>query len=186
MERDAQFVKALRQRFGDRIRVSEADIGDFPLPRGKFTVVASIPYALPTELFRRSLSPQRTRLRTASIIVEWGFAKRLTAARAGDLEQARWAARFGIRLVSRVAAWIDSAHVTVRRNHTMGERALWTLLETVYRSPSRPAKSVLAPAGGKPDRDREGCAEISQLFLLSRFLGCSTGSSQHAARSSLA
>jgi len=159
VERDPQFANILRKRFAGRVRVIEADARDFRLPQRKFAVVASIPYALSSSLFRRLLSPQRTRLHRAAIIVEWGFAKRLTANRPRNPEQAWWAARFDIRLVSRIAAShfspaprVDSAHVTLHRKHTMGERALWTLLEASYRAPSRPARSVLAPVKRNPHR----------------------------------
>ncbi|HVW41338.1 MAG TPA: rRNA adenine N(6)-methyltransferase family protein [Amycolatopsis sp.] len=163
VERDPQFAKKLRNRFGNEVRVIEAEAGRFPLPRTKFAVIASIPYALSTTLFRRLLSPQRTRLHKASIIVEWGFAKRLTAAVPRDLEQAWWAARFGIRLVSRVRAScfspapnVHSAHVALTSKRTKGDRALWTLLDTAYRTPSRSARSVVAATGKNPHRALRG------------------------------
>ncbi|GAA5152704.1 MULTISPECIES: ribosomal RNA small subunit methyltransferase A [Amycolatopsis] len=150
VERDPEFVRKLRSRLADRgnVRVIQADIMSFPLPRKHFSVVASIPYALSTALLRRLLSPQRTRLRQAALIVEWGFAKRVIAPR--HLEQAWWAARFELELVSRISAncfspppRVDSAHLVIRRRQAVPDRALWTLLSTAYRTPSQPARKVL-------------------------------------------
>jgi 23S rRNA (adenine-N6)-dimethyltransferase len=83
VERDPAFVRKLHNRFGENgnVRIVHADAREVPLPRRPFTVVGSIPYALSTALLRRLLSPQRTGLRQAALIVELGFAKRVAAAR---------------------------------------------------------------------------------------------------------
>src|SRR5438067_3536025 len=106
VERDPEFVRRLRNRFAKHgnVRVIHADIRTIPLPRKGFVVIASIPYAVSTLLFRRLLGSPRTALRRAAIIVEWGFAKRLTATVPRNLEQAWWAARFEIRLAARIPA----------------------------------------------------------------------------------
>ncbi|HVV09035.1 rRNA adenine N(6)-methyltransferase family protein [Amycolatopsis sp.] len=153
IERDQKFADVLRSRFACRenLRVVQTDIRDFVLPARQFSVVASIPYALSTLLFRRLLDPQRTKLRRAALIVEWGFAKRVTAAVPRDAGQAWWTARFDIRFVRRIPAacfspppQVDSALVVLERRRTRGERALWTLLDNAYRSPSARA-GKLAP-----------------------------------------
>jgi 23S rRNA (adenine-N6)-dimethyltransferase len=157
VERDAQFVHRLRRRFAERdnVRIIHADARKVALPRKGFTVIASIPYALSTTLFRRLLSPQHTALRRAAFVVEWGFAKRLTAAVPRTLEQAWWAARFEMRLVSRVPAKyfsppprVDSAHLALKRVHldAWSERALWTLLDAAYSATSRPARVAASAA----------------------------------------
>ncbi|HET6504424.1 MAG TPA: rRNA adenine N-6-methyltransferase family protein [Amycolatopsis sp.] len=158
MERDPAFAHRLRHRF-DRaanVRVILADARTFSLPRKGFAVIASIPYAISTALFRRLLGAERTTLTRAALIVEWGFARRVTTAVPPRLEQAWWAARFDIRLVSRVPARcfsppprVDSAHLVIERRclDRATERTLWTLLDAAYRAPGRPAKTVAAVAG---------------------------------------
>jgi 23S rRNA (adenine-N6)-dimethyltransferase len=89
---------------GANVRVRTGDIRTIPLPGKDFYVVSSIPYAASTALFRRLLGPSRSALRRAAIVVEWGFAKRVTAAVPRDAELAWWAARFEIRLGKRIPA----------------------------------------------------------------------------------
>lgn len=158
VERDPEFVRKLRNRFGERenVRVIHADARTVPLPRRRFSVVASIPYALSTMLLRRVLSPQHTSLRQAALIVEWGFARRITATIPRDLEQAWWAARFEIQLASRISATcfsppprVDSAHLVITRRNAINDRALWTLLAAAYRSPRQPARAIV---GGRMPR----------------------------------
>jgi 23S rRNA (adenine-N6)-dimethyltransferase len=152
MERDPEFAQKLRNRFGERtnVRVVRADARTFPLPHKRFTVVASIPYAQSTLLYQRLLSPQYTRLSQAALIVEWSFAKRITSGIPRNVEQAWWAARFDIRLVSRIPPScfsppprVDSAHLVFHRREIRGERALWTLLTAACRTPSVPARALL-------------------------------------------
>ncbi|KAA9155786.1 methyltransferase domain-containing protein [Amycolatopsis acidicola] len=165
IERDPEFARVLCARFAgsENLKIVQADIRDFSLPDRHFAVVASIPYALSTTLFRRLLDPQRTRLRRAALIVEWGFAKRVTAAAPRDPGLAWWAARFDIRLVRRIQAEyfrprprVDSALLTLERRHTRSDRALWTLLENAYRTPAvragKLAPGNLRAAGIEPGR----------------------------------
>lgn len=155
VERDDAFVATLRRRFADHpsVRVVHADLRSVRLPRREFAVVSSIPFAVSTPLLRRLLSPVPGRLAVADLVVEWGLARRLTAARPRDLESAWWAARFELRLVRRIPARcfmpapsVDAAHLSVRPRSGMDGRAaavLWTLLGAVYRRPSLPARRVL-------------------------------------------
>ncbi|MBN6033860.1 rRNA adenine dimethyltransferase family protein [Amycolatopsis sp. 195334CR] len=164
VERDPEFVRKLRTRLADaaNVRVIPADARTFSLPRKKFAVVASIPYAVSTALMRRLLSPTASALDRAALIVEWGFAKRLSAASPRDLEIAWWAARFELRLVRRVPARhfspapkVDSAHLTVHRRgkpDKLVDQALWTLLQAAYRTPRAPARTAVAFLGRKPHR----------------------------------
>jgi 23S rRNA (adenine-N6)-dimethyltransferase len=144
VERDAEFVAALHARF-DRadVRVVHADVRAFPLPRRPFAVVSSIPFAVTTPLLRRLLTPATGHLTTADLIVEWGLAKRLTAARPRDLETAWWASRNDLTIMTRVPAdrfapppATSAAHLRVRR-HPLPIRTqaiLWTVLSHVYRN----------------------------------------------------
>jgi 23S rRNA (adenine-N6)-dimethyltransferase len=154
VERDPTFVRTLRRRFADRplVRVVHADLRQVRLPGRDFTVVASIPFAVSTPLLRRLLTPAPGRLARADIVVEWGLAKRVTAARPRDLELAWWAARYDLRLVRRIPARcftpapaVDAAHLRIRRS-TMDIRTqaiLWPLLGAAYRRPAEPARRVL-------------------------------------------
>lgn len=155
VERDERFVRALRRRFADRprVRVVHEDVRRVRLPRRDFAVVASIPFAVSTPLLRRLLTPVPGRLARAEVVVEWGLARRLTAARPRDLELAWWAARFDLRLARRIPARcftpapaVDAAHLSVRRRSDVDGRTaavLWPLLGVVYRRPGDPARHVL-------------------------------------------
>jgi 23S rRNA (adenine-N6)-dimethyltransferase len=155
VERDDAFVRALRRRFADRpsVRVVHSDLRSVRLPRRDFAVVSNIPFAVSTPLLRRLLSPVPGRLAAADLVVEWGLARRLTAARPRDLESAWWAARFELRLARRIPARcfapapaVDAAHLSVRPRPGLDGRAsavLWTLLAAVHRRPADPARHVL-------------------------------------------
>jgi 23S rRNA (adenine-N6)-dimethyltransferase len=155
VERDARFVHDLRRRFDDRpsVRVVHEDLRTVRLPRRAFAVVASIPFAVTTPLLRRLLTPATGGLSHAELIVEWGLAKRLTAARARDLESAWWASRFALTVRRRVPARcftpaprVDAAHLGVRRRDDVDRRTaaiLWALLSAAYDRPSRPARAAL-------------------------------------------
>jgi 23S rRNA (adenine-N6)-dimethyltransferase len=155
VERDAAFVRALCRRFADRptVRIVHADLRRVPLPRRDFAVVSSIPFAVSTPLLRRLLSPVGGHLALADVVVEWGLARRLTAARPRDLESAWWAARYELRLVRRIPARcftpapsVHAAHLSVRPRSgldTRGSAVLWTVLSAVYQRPEVPARHVL-------------------------------------------
>ncbi|QWF78570.1 ribosomal RNA small subunit methyltransferase A [Amycolatopsis sp. CA-230715] len=176
VERDPEFARGLRARTADtaRLRIVTADIRTFPLPAQRFSVIASIPYAISTTVLRRLLTPHRTALDRAALVVEWGFAKRISAAVPRTAELAWWSARFTIRLRKRVPAAcfspaprVDSAHLVIERTAPGGkrfDRALWTLLDAAYRAQSAPLRQsagrvlpyrnpnrVLRAAGLDPD-----------------------------------
>lgn len=127
VERDPRFVSRLERRFADvpAVRVVEADARTVMLPRRPYAVVANIPYAISTALLRRLLDPEETGVRGADLIVEWGFAKRMTAASPRDLETAWWQVRFELRIAGRIPARcfspapsVDSAHLMIRRRRS--------------------------------------------------------------------
>jgi 23S rRNA (adenine-N6)-dimethyltransferase len=146
IERDPRFVRRLHKRFGDRpnVRVVEADLRDVPLPRRPYQVVASLPFDLSTHLFRRLFDSERSSVYAADLIVEWGFAKRMTAAVPRDLEVAWWASRYEFRLVRRLPARlftpepaVDCAQLRVRPRPGLSsprrQRSLRRLLTAAYR-----------------------------------------------------
>ncbi|PRX49417.1 23S rRNA (adenine-N6)-dimethyltransferase [Prauserella shujinwangii] len=159
IERDAGFARRLRERVADEpgVRIRVDDARTTPLPREPFLVAASIPYAISSTLLRRLLTPASSRLRRAALIVEWGFAKRLTAEVPRTRELAWWAARFDLELVHRIPARhfrpvpsVDSAHLVARRRPGLGrgaQAALWTLLGAAYGAPRTPARRVVPRTG---------------------------------------
>lgn len=154
VERDARFVRTLRRRFADHptVRVVHEDLRTVRLPRRAFTVVANIPFAVSTPLLRRLLTPSGG-LSRAELVVEWGLAKRLTAACARDAEAAWWSCRYALSLRRRVPArcfspapGVDAAHLGVRRRPEVTPRMaaiLWSVLSTAYERPGAPARAVL-------------------------------------------
>ncbi|PXY20750.1 dimethyladenosine transferase [Prauserella muralis] len=170
VERDPAFTGRLRTRLADagNVRVVDGDARTIALPRKPFLVVASIPYSISTVLLRRLLDPRATALRRAALVVEWGFARRLTAAVPRSAELAWWAARFDLRLVRRVAArcfqpapTVDSAHLLIERRPGLGGQAgqlLRALLDAAYGDPHRPVLRVVARVTGyRPRRPLARC-----------------------------
>jgi 23S rRNA (adenine-N6)-dimethyltransferase len=144
VERDESFVRQLTRRFGDNplVRIVPGDVRTVTLPRKDFSVVASIPYAVSTPLLRRLLTAPHRALSGADLVVEWGFAKRVAAAR--TQETAWWATRFELRVAGRVPAAcfrpvprVDSAHLVIRRREDVHQRAIWALLDAAYRTPGQ-------------------------------------------------
>lgn len=106
IELDPGLAARLRRRFRGEplVGVVEADLRRVPLPRRPFHVVASPPFALTTLLCRRLLGDRAVRLTGADLILEWGAARWLSSPEPRDIETARWAARYEMRLVRRVPA----------------------------------------------------------------------------------
>lgn len=159
VEIDPALAGKLRRRFADLdslVSVVEADLRRIPLPRRPFFVVANPPFALTTWLCRRLLGDPAVRLAGAELILEWGAAKRLAELDAAphqpgprqpgprqpgprrsgqqlsqprDLEQARWAARYEIKLIRRIPAAsfspvpaADAAHLSIKPRTAVGQR----------------------------------------------------------------
>lgn len=155
VERDARFADDLRRRFDDRptVRVVHDDLRTVRLPRRTFAVVASIPFAVSTPLLRRLLSPVSGGFSRAELVVEWGLAKRLTAAGHRDRESAWWSCRFALTIRRRIPARcftpaprVDAAHLAVRSRDDVDRRTaaiLWALLTAAYDRPKGPARVSL-------------------------------------------
>jgi 23S rRNA (adenine-N6)-dimethyltransferase len=69
---------ALRRRFGDTVRVVEADAADLRLPRQAFRVVANPPWSITDPLLRRLLRPASLLVR-ADIILKRSATRRWAA-----------------------------------------------------------------------------------------------------------
>ncbi|MCP2258180.1 23S rRNA (adenine-N6)-dimethyltransferase [Streptoalloteichus tenebrarius] len=160
VERNARFVDRLSERFADtgNVRVIHADVRTVPLPRRPYRVVANIPFALSTALLRRLLQSPTTRMAGADLVVEWGFARRMTRPSPRDLETAWWASRFHLTLRQRVSRTcftppptVDAAHLSIRPRPGVGPRvsaSLWWLLGAAYSSPHRTVQALVADVSG--------------------------------------
>jgi 23S rRNA (adenine-N6)-dimethyltransferase len=151
IERDPRLADRLRRRFGDHplVTVVAADLRDVPLPRRDFMVVASIPFALTTELLRRLLGDPSVPLAGAQLVLAWGAGRWLSRPRPRDEETAWWTARYRIRLAGRIPAasfapppLVDAAEMTIRPRPLArspgGQRVLRALLRDAFRRPDRP------------------------------------------------
>lgn len=171
VERDPRLAAGLRRRFdGDpRVRVVEADLRSFPLPRREFLVVASPPFSLTTTLCRRLLGDPAVPLAGAELIVQWGAARWLANPRPRDAETAWWAARYTLRLARTIGRAsfappprVDAAWLSVRprpiAESAHGQRLLRALLRAAYRQPAARAGAVLGDrmAGLVPGGRRAG------------------------------
>ena len=163
VERDPQLAGRLRRRFAAEpdVRVAEADLRSIPWPGREFLVVANPPFAGTTGLARRLLGDPAVPLAGAELILAWGAARWLAAARPRDEETAWWAARYQIQLAGRVAATAfapppstDAAHLSIRPRPLNGlpggPRALRGLLRAAWRDRSRPVELSL-PSGRGAD-----------------------------------
>ena len=163
IERDPKLAARLRRRFAAQpgVRVAETDLRTIPWPGREFLVVANPPFAGTTGLARRLLGDAAVPLAGAELILAWGAARWLAAARPRDEETAWWAARYQIRLIGRVAAAsfapppaTDAAHLSIRPRPLNGlpggPRALRGLLRSAWRDRSRPVELSL-PNGRSAD-----------------------------------
>jgi 23S rRNA (adenine-N6)-dimethyltransferase len=166
VERDPRLAGRLSRRFdGDpRIRVVAADLRRVPLPRRDFLVVASIPFALTTELLRRLLGDPAVPLAGAELITAWGVSQWLARPTPRDEETAWWTARYEIRAARRIPAAsfappprVDAAQLSVRprplARSRPGQRVLRALLRDSFRTGRRPpdaGRRALLRAGIAP------------------------------------
>jgi 23S rRNA (adenine-N6)-dimethyltransferase len=156
IERDPRLAARLRRRFAAQpgVRVAETDLRTVPWPGREFLVVANPPFAGTTGLARRLLGDPAVPLAGAELVLAWGAARWLAAARPRDEETAWWAARYQIRLIGRVAAAsfapppaTDAAHLSIRPRPLNGlpggPRALRGLLRAAWRDRSGPVELSL-------------------------------------------
>jgi 23S rRNA (adenine-N6)-dimethyltransferase len=161
VERDAHLVSRLRRHFeGAPLTVVHGDLGRVPLPRRRFSVVASIPFATTAAVLHRLLDDTRGAPEQVDLLIEWGMARRLTAAHPRDLATAWWSVRFDLRLRRRVPAAcfqppprIDAAHLSIRPRPLLadvrGQRLLRSMLRAGFAHPAVPLLTIAAgtPAG---------------------------------------
>lgn len=153
VERDERFAARLRRRFAgdERVRVIEGDLLRTALPRGA-RVVANVPFATSGALIAALLDPPGRPRAGADLLVELGFARRLSSPRPRSPHSAWWAARYEIRLVRRVPRTafapvprVDAALLRIRPRAPLdatAERRLRGLLAAAYGGRHRRAAAL--------------------------------------------
>jgi 23S rRNA (adenine-N6)-dimethyltransferase len=102
--------------------VVAGDLRRVPLPRRPYHVVANVPFSTSSHLLRRLLGDPTSQLAGGELLVEWGFARRVTEPRAPGREVERWQRDFNLVLVARVPARcfspvpaVNAAHLSITR-----------------------------------------------------------------------
>jgi 23S rRNA (adenine-N6)-dimethyltransferase len=104
VEADPALAAVLRDRFGDRVRVLEADARRLGWPRDSFTVVANLPFAGGTEILSSLLGDPAVPLRRAELVLQWEAAAKRAAVWPSTLLGIVWGALYELTLVRRLAA----------------------------------------------------------------------------------
>ena len=100
VEIDTELAAGLRRRFPEA-RVVEDDLLRIAFPRGRFKVVANLPFGCATAILRRLLDP-RALLESADVIVEWNVASKRASVCPGTQLSAYWGAWFELSLARRL------------------------------------------------------------------------------------
>lgn len=110
-------VAQLRKTFTDRgVKVIQVDLRDLRLPRHRFRVVASPPYALSTDVVRLLLSTDR--LLSADLVLQQATARRLLSSPPPGRHAHRYELSLGMTVPRRAfapAPRVDSVVLRVRR-----------------------------------------------------------------------
>jgi 23S rRNA (adenine-N6)-dimethyltransferase len=122
VELDPRQVTRLRQRFGTRAEIVEADMLTFAFPSTPHHVVANVPFSVTTPFLRRLL--RQPRWDTAVLLLQWEVARKRAGVGGTTLLTASWWPWFSFELGSRVPArafapvpTVDGGILIVRRRH---------------------------------------------------------------------
>ena len=160
VERDPAFVRDLERRFADfaHVRVVAGDLRAVPIPR-RARVVANLPFATSGALVARLLDPPGRPRAGLDLLVEHGFAIRMSARSPRSARSAWWAARYELRLVRVVprtafapAPAVDAALLRIRPREPLdrdAEHRLRALLAAVHRAPHARAAAVARRYAGR-------------------------------------
>jgi 23S rRNA (adenine-N6)-dimethyltransferase len=103
VESDPALAAVLRERFGGRVRVLEADARRLRWPGEPFAVVANLPFAGGTEIVSSLLGDPAVPLRRAELVLQWGAAAKRSAVWPSTLLGVVWGALYEVTLVRRLA-----------------------------------------------------------------------------------
>lgn len=103
VESDPALASVLRDRFGGRVRVLEADARRLRWPRDLFAVVANLPFAGGTEILSSLLGDPSLPLRRAEVVLQWEAAAKRAAIWPSTLLGVVWGALYELTLVRRLA-----------------------------------------------------------------------------------
>lgn len=103
VEADPVLAAVLRDRFGNRVRVLEADARRLRWPREPFAVVANLPFAGATEILSSLLGNPAVPLRRAELVLQWEAAAKRSAVWPSTLLGVVWGALYELTLVRRLA-----------------------------------------------------------------------------------
>lgn len=160
VERDPRFARRLRRRFArhPRVLVLERDLRTVAIPRHA-RVVANLPFATAGAVVAHLLDPPGRPHAGADLVVEHGFALRMTSAPPRSARAAWRAARHDLRLVRRIprhafapAPRVDAALLRIRPRPPLdaaAERRLRALLAAAYAGRHRSAAALARRAAGR-------------------------------------
>ncbi len=127
VEPDPHWASRLRTEFRGVQAVQQILQRDFTtvaLPRERFRVVGSLPFARTTDIFRRLFDEPATALWRADLVVQWEVAQKRAAQPPNTLLSTAWAPWWAMRLGRRIAAAefrpvprVDGGVLTVTRRH---------------------------------------------------------------------
>ena len=103
VEADPLLAALLRDRFGARVRVVEADARGLHWPRTPFAVVANLPFGGATEILASVLADPDVPLRHAEVVLQWETAAKRAALWPSTLLGVVWGALYELTLVRRIA-----------------------------------------------------------------------------------
>lgn len=124
LEVDPSLAAELRRRFRSRasVTVLEVDARTWRWPDRPFSVVANLPFSGSRSILAHLLRDPRSSLERADVLVQWEYAKKLTAVWRATLRAAYWQAWFELTIAGRLARSafspapnVDAAVLRVRR-----------------------------------------------------------------------
>jgi 23S rRNA (adenine-N6)-dimethyltransferase len=169
VESDPALAEVLRDRFGDRVRVVEADARHIRWPRDPFAVVANLPFAGGTEILSSLLGDPEVPLRHAEFVLQWEVAAKRASVWPSTLLGVVWGALYDLGLARRLAPSafappppVDAGVLRAvrRRQPLVSARDLAAYTAFVRRAfeARRPVRKVLPPRRAKRLADELGFA----------------------------
>jgi 23S rRNA (adenine-N6)-dimethyltransferase len=103
VEDDPNLAAYLRERFGERVRVVEADARHLRWPERPFAVVANLPFAGAGEILDPLLGDDRVPLLRAELVLQWEAAVKRAAVWPSTLRGVVWGALYELGIARRIA-----------------------------------------------------------------------------------